>query len=393
MSQAAESEARRALVKGWRRARLAGLLDNVPRVGPQTVHFDIANACNTRCTTCWHHSPHLLAEHVPSAAWKRESLPLTRFREVLDDLLRLGGLEAIILSGMGDPSLNDDLYAMVERAHAEGIGVTIITNLLRLDLARLFGASRYPEVPLDLLTSICGVTGPVWQAFHAHPKPRGFDALTAQLERLAARGFRPKHVQVINAQNFDEVPAMVDFAARFPAKVVNFKLASLARGTEAVAMTPAQRAQLASELVPEAQRRAEVLGVQTDLAAFARQIHVSSHRTAPIDEVGCFMGFSYARVTVLGEVLFCCNTQVGVGQLGPGRRLSDLWAGPAWQARRDAVRRGEYFAGCDQCGKFKQNLKWSDKLREALPAAEFARLLGRDEAPARPAAADIGEGL
>lgn len=93
--------------------RLEGLLEGWPRVGPQTVHFDSANACNTRCTTCWHHSPHLLAEHRPTAAWKRQTLGSVEFRAALDDLVALGGLEVVILSGMGDPTLNDDLYGMV----------------------------------------------------------------------------------------------------------------------------------------------------------------------------------------------------------------------------------------------------------------------------------------
>ena len=33
-------------MKQVRKARLRGLYANVPEVGPQTVHFDIANACN-----------------------------------------------------------------------------------------------------------------------------------------------------------------------------------------------------------------------------------------------------------------------------------------------------------------------------------------------------------
>ena len=51
-----------------------------------------------------------------------------------------------------------------------------------------------------------------------------------------------------------------------------------------------------------------------------------------------------------------------------------------WQERREAVRAGRYFSGCDQCGKLKQNLKWSERLRRELPPSTFAALLGR-EAP------------
>lgn len=365
-------------VKAARRARLEGLLAGRPRVGPQTVHFDLANACNTRCTTCWHHSPHLLSEHRPSADWKRQVLGLPAFAQALDDLVALGGLEAVILSGMGDPTLNDDLYEMVAHARAADLHVTIITNALRLDVPRLVRAvGGDPAAHLDLLFSVCGVSEPVWQRFHAHPRADGFATMLARMTELRAAGFSPKHVQVINRDNFHELVAMIDFAKEHRAKEVSFKYASLARGTEAVALGADDQRRLADELVPAAMARAEALGVKTDLAAFARQIHPGSARTAPIEDIGCFMGYLYARVTVLGEVLFCCNTHVQVGDLRRGERLSSLWTGPAWQARRDALREGRYFDGCDQCGKLKQNLKWSDKLRATLGEEGFGALIGK----------------
>ncbi len=359
--------------------RLEAVLSNKPLLGPQTAHFDIANACNTRCTTCWDHSPHLLADRVPSAAWKRLKLPLARFKAVFDDLVDLGGLEQIILSGMGEPFLNDDIYDMVAHAHGAGVGVTIITNLLGADLPRLLESPGQ----LDLLTSICGVTEPVWHAFHAHPRPDGFARLTAQLEILKARRFLPKHVQVINNQNFHELVDMVRFTRHFPARRVNFKFASLANGTEAVALSPEQKERLLDDLIPRAQAFAHAFGLDTDLDDFATQIHLDDHATAPIEEVGCFMGLMYTRITVEGEVLFCCNTEVKVGHLDEIEDFGALWRGERWQALRDSVRRGVYFKGCDQCGKYKQNVKWSQKLRATLPEADFARLLGRgpQEAP------------
>ncbi|MFO0745162.1 MAG: radical SAM protein [Myxococcota bacterium] len=368
--------------KAARKARVEGLLAGRPRTGPQTVHFDLANACNTRCTTCWHHSPHLDPARAPTAAWKKQQLGLDAFRASFDDLVALGGLEAVILSGMGDPTLNDALYDMVAHARRADVHVTIITNALRLDVPRLMAAvgaapGAATAEALDILASICGVSEPVWQAFHAHPRADGWATLQARLADFRAAGFRPKHVQVINAQNFHELVAMIDFAAEHRAKSVAFKLASLAHGTEAVALGDADKRRLADELVPAARARAEALGVETDLAAFARQIHEGSDRTAPIEEIGCFMGYLYARVTVLGEVLFCCNTNVPVGDLARGDRLAELWTGPAWQARRDDLRAGRYFTGCDQCGKLKQNLKWSDKLRAGLGESAFLPLIGR----------------
>jgi MoaA/NifB/PqqE/SkfB family radical SAM enzyme len=359
----------------WRRARVRGLVEGRPRIGPQTVHFDLANACNTRCTTCWDHSPHLVASRVPSAAWKRKQLPFDRFKETLDALIEMGGLEAIILSGMGEPLLNPAVYDMVAYAHEAGLSVTIITNLLLLDQDRVFESAG----ELELLTSINGVTQPVWHAFHAHPRADGWEVLLRQLGELRERGFKPKHVQVINAQNAHELVEMVHFAHEYPAARINFKLASLANGTEAVAMSQAQKEELLYDLVPRAMTFARAYDIPTDLDAFALQIDPTSHRTAPIEDIGCFMGFLYSRVTVEGDVLFCCNAKVKVGALpdeGPVD-FAGLWGGASWQGLRDIVRSGRYFPGCDQCGKFKQNVKWSERLKAQLGEQAWGALIGR----------------
>ncbi len=370
-----ETPDRKTRRKSLRKTRIVGLLEGKPRLGPETVHFDIANGCNTRCTTCWHHSPYLKPEHVPSPAWKRQKMPFSRFKAMFDDLIELGGLEAIILSGMGDPTLNPDLYKMVAYAHQHDVGVTIITNLIKADLDQLLATSG----PLDLLASICGVTADVWQTFHAHPTPNGFSKIVRQLTQLKEAGFKAKHVQVINKDNVHQLVEMVRFGARFPAKRINFKLASLTHGTEQVALSEAQRTQLREVWIPQAMTEADKLGIPTDLSAFATQVTSGSHRTAPIEDTGCFMGYLYSRVTVEEELLFCCNTNVSVGHVSEETPLSTLWSSPRYDGIRKHLRAGRYFKGCHQCGKYKQNLKWSERLQGKLPKDVFLSLIGRGE--------------
>jgi len=349
-----------------RELRFRGVLENRQLLGPQTVHFDIANGCNVRCTTCWHHSPMLDAASVPSANWKRRAMPLATFCEIMDDLVALGGLEQIILSGMGDPTLNEDLYEMVRYAHQQGIAVTIITNLIQADLERLLSSAGQ----LDLLVSVCGVSRDVWDAFHGGSFSGGFDKLLQQLASLRASGFLPKHVQVINSQNYHELADMVRFATRFPTKRINFKFASLANGTEAVALSKQQKTELRDRLVPRAKAVAVFNQIATDLDDFATQISLDSHRTSPIEEVGCYMGTIYCRITVDLELLYCCNTEVSVGFIDRENTFQSLWNGPQYGALRERLGNGNFFESCQQCGKYKQNLKWSEKLRQhqaALP--------------------------
>lgn len=359
--------------KDRKRLRIQGVRDGQPLLGPQTVHFDIANGCNVRCTTCWHHSPLLLPQHVPTAAWKRQQMPRETFQKIFDDLIKLGGLDHVILSGMGDPSLHPDLVEMVQYAHRFGIQVTIITNLLQVKLDQLLAdREKIDAGMLDLLVSVCGVTSDAWNEFHAASS--GFDKLLGQLEILKASGFRPKHVQVINAYNYHQLEEMVRFALKYPAKRINFKFASLAKGTEACALSAAQKRQLLEDYIPRARAIAEFNGIATDLAEFATQIDPDSHRTSPIEQVGCYMGTVYCRITVDLELLYCCNTDVSVGFITPEKSFHDLWTGPEYRHLRSRIGGGDFFPSCQQCGKYKQNVKWAIKLGKISNAEDIVKL-------------------
>ena len=346
--------------KANRELRLKGIRENRPFMGPQTVHFDIANGCNVRCTTCWHHSPHLDIAHVPDMSWKRRAMSLQTYCRIMDDLIELGGLEQIILSGMGDPSLNEHLPEMVRYAHENGVGVTIITNLLTVDLPTILASPG----ELNLLVSVCGVTTEAWDAFHGGSFAGGYPKLLEQLTILRDAEFLPKHVQVINAQNYHQVPDMVRFACEWPTKRINFKFASLINGTEAVALSPEQKVELIEDLIPRAKAVAQFKGIKTDLDAFATQVSVESHRTSPIEDVGCYMGTIYCRITVDLELLYCCNTNISVGFINESTSFRDLWEGQAYAALRERIGGGDFFDSCQQCGKYKQNYKWSQKLHQ-----------------------------
>ncbi|MBA3538598.1 MAG: SPASM domain-containing protein, partial [Deltaproteobacteria bacterium] len=198
------------------------------------------------------------------------------------------------------------------------------------------------------------------------------------LRRLAATPSKVRHVQVINRDTAPEFVEMVRFGALFGADRVNFKLASLVGGTETCRITPEQRRWLADEAVPRARDLAAELGVATNLDLFAAQLAAGDddeQATVPIADVGCFQGYLYTRITASLDVLYCCNTAVRVGSLGEAR-FAELWSGPAWQALRDRLRRGDYLAGCERCGKFEQNVAWSKRVRDELGTEVWQQATG-----------------
>ncbi|MEW6282839.1 MAG: radical SAM protein [Candidatus Eremiobacterota bacterium] len=350
--------------------RLAGLDQGRVLVGPESVHLDVTNSCNTNCVTCWDHSPWLREARAP--AWKRRRVECQDIEGLLDDILGLGGLRAVVLSGMGEPFTHPEIYPMIEAVKRRGLHLTVITNLIAAD------ADRILDLGVDqLLIGVQGASPESYRAFHPSFQGDEWERLLAMLDRFAKAGRRYKHVQVICRENAHELVEMVGLAHRFSASQLNFKLASLKDGTEAVRVTEEQRSLLLERLVPEARQEAQRLGVPSNLDVFQAQLAAGGARTAPIESIGCFMGHYYSRVLVDGTVLYCCNVEVVVGRLSPTVRFSDLWNGPEWNALRQRLRRGEYFPGCSQCGKLNQNVKLAERFGRAFGEARLRAVTGR----------------
>jgi len=353
---------------------LASIDAGRPLLGPKALHVDVTNGCNTDCITCWDHSPLLTLGRT--TAWKRRRIDAASLEALLDDVLSLGGLEAVVLSGMGEPFTHPGIYAMIEAVKRRGLHLTIITNLVAADPDRILALGVD-----ELLVGVHGATEASYRAFHPSFVGDEWRRLLYALGEFRIAGKRFKHVQVICRTNADELPAMVRFAFEHGASRVNFKLASLRDGTEACRVTGEQRARLEAELVPAARDEARRLGVPTNLDVFARQLAAGGDATAPIADIGCFMGYVYARVTVDGTVLYCCNTEVVVGRLAGGARFRDLWTGVAWNAVRDRMRRGDYLPSCGQCGKVNENVDLGRRFAARYGEARLREVTGRQGAP------------
>lgn len=329
--------------------------------GPLTLHLDITNACNTDCVTCWDHSPLLASPRAP--AWKSLRADVDSLLATVAEAATLGRLSNVIVSGMGEPLTHPRAIELLAGLKAMNLGVTLISNLLA------DAADRLPATGVDtILIGIHSADEVGYRSFHPSATADSWIRLTRRLAARRDAGCRDRHVQVICALNADRLSDMIDLAAGYNAERVNFKLASLGRGTEVVRITDEQRRRLLDEWIPEASARAERRGVRHNLHTLRAQVLAGGTATAPIADVGCHMGDQYARIAVDGTVFFCCNTETAIGRLADGTGFSGLWHGSDWNAMRARLARGEYFPGCARCGKFEQNAKLAVKLRRAESA-------------------------
>lgn len=383
-------------------ARLEDLRDGVVTMGPQTLHIDVTNACNTNCVTCWDHSPHL--DVARPTSWKKQKVDVAAIAALLDDVQSLdtprGGLQAVIVSGMGEPFTHPDIDAILTDIKRRGLHLTVITNLVAADIERVVA------IGVDaLLVGVQGASEASYLAFHPNFSSWHWQKLQSQLAVLSASpSITHKQVQVICRHNAHELMEMVALAASTSADQVNFKLASLKHGTEAVALSSAQREALLREGIAAAEAEAQKRGLKTNLRVFREQLrrmHAGdvdavddvAIDTAPIDEVGCFLGGFYSRVTVDGTVLFCCNTEVEIGSLSV-LPFSSWWRSARWAYWRRRMREGRYLASCFQCGKLNQNDKLSRRFRERFGDEAWRAVTGRsgDRRPVVEAGPRTGRG-
>ncbi|HOY65593.1 MAG TPA: radical SAM protein [Candidatus Ozemobacteraceae bacterium] len=326
--------------------------------GPETLHLDITNGCNTSCVTCWDHSPLLTTPRDP--AWKSRQADPEGLVRIVSEAAALGCLRNVIVSGMGDPLTHPRALYLLSELKALHLRVTLISNMLAPSAAEL-----PPSFADTILVGIHAADADGYRAFHPSGPENGWETLMNRLSARRRDGCHDRHVQVICALNAPQLVPMIELADTFRAERVNFKLASLARETEAVRITDEQRRRLLAEWIPAAAERADRLCVRHNLATLRAQVEAGGAATAPIASVGCHMGDRYARIAVDGTVYYCCNTETAIGRLSDGQGFSELWRGQDWNGMRARLARGEYFPGCARCGKFEQNAKIAVKLRAA----------------------------
>jgi len=261
---------------------------------------------------------------------------------------------------MGEPFLNPYIYQMIAQCKEYGWHTTVLTNGLKCDPGRVLAS----DVDM-LLISVNGVTPKSYTAFHPNLTPKDFERLCEILGEFASAGKRFKQVQVIISENYRELVEMVKFAHNYQASQITFKLASLGEGTEIWTISNEQREELLTLLIPLAKNMAKKLEVKTNLDVFEQQVAIGSLATAPIESIGCYMGWVYSRITVDGTILYCCSKEVVVGSLTEAP-FSQHWYGKKWQELRERLRSGNYFNSCHQCGKLNQNFKWKQRVEEEL---------------------------
>ena len=262
--------------------------------------------------------------------------------------LRLLGTERVIFTGGGEPLAHPEALGIVADAKTAGLRVTLISNLtLATDPQRLVRLG----IDTVLANFSCGDPAS-YVAFHPDRSELDYHRVVATIGDLLVSGTEVKLVFVVCHVNVNAVPTVLDHAHRWGVRV-QFKLVSTTEETRSLLLTEADRAWLSN------QRTAlDAHPARSNLDVLWAELGGTAPDRFPIETVGCHAGTHYARITAIGDVLYCCNqhADLAIGSLAD-HTFTELWTGERWRNTRSRLASGEFLPGCGQCGKFDLNMR------------------------------------
>lgn len=314
-------------------------------VGPESVQIDLTDRCNSDCVACWTHSPLVTG----GERLERDELDWPVVEKLLRELAELG-TRAVYFSGGGDPSAHPRWLDALELTRELGMRAVINSNLLLLDEA---GADRIVAAGVDLvIASLWAASGEVYSRTHPSAPPEAFDALCAQLRRLAdikdrART-RLRAYHVISPANVDELEAMVAHACELGADEIEFApVDSIPGKTDGLHLSPEQleRALAACERIRFTDHhnrlghRLEVYELDTFVARLSHpRASEGIYDEKTINPKGCYVGWTFARVHADGHVAPCLKChKVDQGNVNT-TSFKAIWTGEAQQRFRGLTR-------------------------------------------------------
>ncbi|MFD2233247.1 radical SAM protein [Phaeospirillum tilakii] len=281
---------------------------------PVELYLQISRRCNLRCAMCGH------------AVWRETGglIDDSSFARVLDRCDEAGIRRLNLLAAQGEPFLHPQAEALIERAVARGLAVSVVTNGIPLNPERI---ARLAASGLDSVQfSFAGWDAASYESVYVGAR---FERAVANLQALDAALAPTRTTLSVKAVRADNDPAAV---ARTRAFLAGLGISSVAT------------------VVPNN------FGGTVETGRFWPGVGLWSHRNLDRHRrTVCRLLMRAVGVYLDGSVTACpCYDANGALRIGDltGQSVAEIRTGPAFQAILDAFRRGDLSAvplcrGCD----------------------------------------------
>lgn len=286
--------------------------------GPEHVVLDITNACDNTCVGCWTKSP-LLKDKRPDASWHKQQLKFDSLKKLIDDLALLG-TKRIRFTGGGEPLLHPNIFELIEYVKSKNIICALTTNAFSLNETKV---QRLVDAGLDdLAVSLWAGSADTYVAGHPGKTCDDFDRIVKNLEFLRDINQNKKVnvtlCNVISVVNYLDIVSMFDLAQKVKASGIYFTLVDVIGGaTESLLLNEVQRNELLKQL--------DIIKSKNDLLPVEQRIFLDNfegfserlkdkegvssgeYDKSTIDDIPCYIGWLFARITADGQVSPCCR--------------------------------------------------------------------------------------
>jgi len=276
---------------------------------PFLIAWNLTKRCNLRCAHCY-----LSAGERDAGAV--DELTTEECLRVVDELCTVNPASILVLTG-GEPLLRKDLPDIARYASQKGMMVVVGTNGTLLTDQKV---KKLQDVGvMGVSISVDSLDPQKHDDFRCIP-----GALEAALNGIGACNRNGLQFQIhttASHMNYQEIPAIIEFAYRKGARVFNlFFLVCTGRGESMSDITPEQYEQVLGDLV-DIQKRYPGMLIRSRCAPHFKRIAYEKNPNNPVTKAqgyeggGCLAGTHYARITPEGELTPCPFMPLSVGNL------------------------------------------------------------------------------
>ncbi|MCH9651077.1 MAG: radical SAM protein [Deltaproteobacteria bacterium] len=297
---------------------------------PSLVSWNLTKRCNLRCPHCY----------LSAGKKAEEELTTEECFALIDEMKELG-TEMVILTG-GEPLLRKDIFDLAQRCAEKGLWVVMGTN----------GVLINDRVAAKMVE--CGIKGVGISIDSIHPEkhnsfrggPNSWEHSVRALEICRSHGLEVLVQSTVMADNFEEVPQLIEFARDKGAWSFNlYFLVQTGRGQLMNDLSAPQTEAILGQLV-ESQEAYRPMLVRSKCAPHFKRL-AYEQGLGGLESGGCMAGTQYCRITPEGEVTPCPYMDLSAGNVRDSS-FTEIWQGSTLlQELRDVAKLGGRCGDCE----------------------------------------------
>lgn len=316
---------------------------------PQDIQIEPTNRCNQRCIMC--------ARNAGLDA-STGDMSLGNFKKIID---KLPTIRNLLLNGLGEPLLNQDLPEMIKFADSKGITVSINSNCALIDGAL---AKRLADSGLHLIKISMDSSEPeVYRAIRGaniEPTILGIKNLVRARKEKGSSFPLLWFNSIIMKENYKKLIDILKLGEFLEIDLVRFKPVNVFDLEQNKSLVV--RAEELKKAIQETIQSAENLKIRHNLPQLLNNFDIYYR---PKEKTPCYSPWRELYVQHYGGVRLCCefySKKYDIGNILE-EDFRQIWNGARMRQIRKEFKGGNtYFPVCRNCNRFQKNILTSRKI-------------------------------